>query len=105
MLRLMGKLTDRNKRRLAALYHYFVLPSNKYGPAMAIRESALNTWLGPTPYIGQLEWKQRNPYMTNEQMLQAMVIIYNRQQACEHYTARMIYDVSEPVAQLRLHDR
>lgn len=102
--RLMSKLTAKNRRRLAALYHYFVLPANQYGPAMAIRESKLNTWLGPDLRWGHLEWRQRNPYMDNEQMLQAMVIIYNKQQACTHYEARMIFDKTEEgaVTQLRI---
>lgn len=91
----MGKLTDKNKRRLAALYHYFVRPANQYGPAGAIRESRLNSWLGSDLRWGHLEWRQRNPYMDNEQMCKAMEVIYNKQQGTTHYRARMIYDVTE----------
>ena len=93
--KIMGKLTQKNRLRLAALYHYFVKDHNKYGGKGQIRESMLNTWLGPDPKIGHLEWRQRNPYMNNEQMLRAMVILYNKQQGATHYTARMIYDKSE----------
>ena len=74
---------------------------------MQIRESMLNTWLGPDPRVGHLEWRQRNPYMSNEQMLRAMVILYNKQQGATHYTARMIYDKTEEGAQgqqMRLND-
>jgi hypothetical protein len=92
---LMLKLSKKNRLRMAALYHYFVKDHNKYGGKGQIRESLLNSWLGPDPYVGHLEWKQRNPYMSNEQMLRAMVIIYNKQQGCTHYTARMIYDKTE----------
>lgn len=101
----MKKLTGSNRRRLAALYHYFVKDHNKWGGKMAIRESMLNSWMGPDLKWGHLEWRQRNPYMTNEEMLQAMVIIYNKQQACTHYTARMIYDKTEegrPGQQMRI---
>jgi len=93
--KLMLKLSAKNKLRLAALYHYFVKDHNKYGGKGQIRESMLNSWLGPDPRIGHLEWRQRNPYMTNEQMLKAMVILYNKQQGATHYTARMIYDKTE----------
>ena len=91
----MQKLTASNRRRLAALYHYFVKDHNKWGGKGTIRESMLNSWLGTDPRWGHLEWRQRNPYLNNEEMLQAMVIIYNKQQACTHYTARMIYDKTE----------
>ncbi len=105
--RLLSKLTLKNRLRLAALYHYFVKDHNKYGGKGQIRESMLNSWLGNDPTIGHLEWKQRNPYMSNEQMLKAMVIIYNKQQACTHYTARMIYDKTEqgqPGQQMSIND-
>lgn len=104
--KLLDKLTPKNKRRLAALYHYFVMRANQYGPAGAIRESKLNTWLGSDLRWGHLEWRQRNPYMDNEQMCRAMEYIYNRQQRTTHYRARMIYDVSEQehAQQMTLHD-
>lgn len=100
----MAKLTTKNRLRLAAMYHYLVLPRNQYGPEMAIRESQLNAWLGSDLRWGNLEWRQRNPHMDNEQMLRAMVLLYNKQQACTHYTARFIYDVTQPTTQLRLDD-
>lgn len=89
------KLSASNRRRLAALYHYFVKDENSFGPPGCIKESMLNSWLGTHPRWNHLEWRQRNPYMSNEEMLRAMVVIYNKQQACGHYTAQMIYDKTE----------
>ena len=77
----MQKLTASNRRRLAALYHYFVKDHNKWGGKGTIRESMLNSWLGTDPRWGHLEWRQRNPYLNNEEMRQAMGIIYKKQQA------------------------
>lgn len=101
----MAKLTPSNRRRLATLYHYFVKDHNKWGAKGCIRESMLNSWMGSDLRWGHLEWRQRNPYMDNEEMLQAMVIIYNKQQGCTHYTARMVYDKTEegkPGQQMRI---
>lgn len=88
----LNKLSYRQRLNLSLLYHFVFMLQNKYGPAGCLRRSKIDTWKGLHPQIGEIEWKIRKPYLSDEQQLQIMEYLYNRQQAAAHYRASLIDD-------------
>jgi len=94
--KLLARLSSSDTMKMRLLYHFILKDCNRYGPAGAVRQSKLDSWvLFQHPRVKHLTWKQRAPHMSDEQICRAMEYLYNKQQGCTHYRARVIYDAPD----------